>query len=138
MTSRLEIVPAQFVYHVWDRVEPFLSKGLARAGGEYNTDQLKVYLVQGEQTLCIFIDDEGTIHGALTVKFINYPNNRIAYVVALGGKAIAERYLWDQFETWMRTQGATKMRGAAFESVARLWRKQFGVQTRYLVVEKDL
>lgn len=135
---RLEIVPTQYFYHVWDRAEPFISKGLAKAGGEYNTDQLKVYLAQGEQTLGIFIDDDNSIHGAITVKFINYPNNRVAFVTALGGKAIAEKYLWDQFEAWMKSQGATVMRGAAFESVARLWRKQFGVEARYIIVEKKL
>ena len=135
---RLEIVPTQFIYHVWDKAEPFLVKGLARSGGEYSADQLKVMLTKNEQTLGIFIDDDSNIHGAITVSFINYPNDRVAFVTALGGRAIAEKYLWDQFETWMKSQGATVMRGAAFESVARLWRKQFGVQTRYLIVEKKL
>jgi hypothetical protein len=30
------------------------------------------------------------------------------------------------------------VRGAAFESVARLWKKAFGVEQRYVIVEKKL
>jgi hypothetical protein len=30
------------------------------------------------------------------------------------------------------------IRGAAHETVARLWRRKFGVQSRYIIVEKKL
>jgi ribosomal protein L18E len=138
MSKRVEIVPAQFIYHVWDQVSPLLEKGLARSGGEYNVEHLKVYLTQGEQTLVVVIDDDQKIHGAVSVKFYNFPNEREAFITSVGGKALTSKELWMQFELCMIHNGATIIRGAAFESVARLWHKAFGTETRYVIVEKKL
>jgi hypothetical protein len=138
MSKRIEIVPPQFIYHVWDQVGPLLEKGLARSGGEYNAEHLKVYLTQGSQTLVVIIDDEQKIHGAVSVQFHNFPNAREAFITSVGGKALANKELWMQFEDCMRHNGATMIRGAAFESVARLWHKAFGTETRYVIVEKKL
>jgi hypothetical protein len=46
--------------------------------------------------------------------------------------------LWAQFENTLRQLGATTIRGGAHESVARLWRKLFKFEQRYIVVEKKL
>jgi len=136
--KRIEVVPANYVYHVWDRVEPFLTRGLAKSGGEYTAEHIKMYLTRGEQTLVIVIDDELKIHGAVSIHFNNYPNSRIAFVTSVGGKMMTDKDLWAQFENWLRQTGATAVRGAAYESVARLWRKAFGTETRYVIVEKKL
>ncbi len=138
MSKRVEIVPTNFVYHVWDRVEPFLASGLERSYGEYSVEQLKVLLTLGQQMLMIIIDDENTIHGAIAVTFTNYPNSRIAFISAIGGKALTTKELGDQFEMLLRNQGCTAIRGAAFESVAKLWKKSFGYESRYVIVEKKL
>jgi hypothetical protein len=136
--KRIEVVPANYVYHVWDRVEPFLTKGLAKSGGEYTAEHIKMYLTRGEQTLVIIVDDALEIHGAISIHFNNYPNSRVAFVTSIGGKMLADKDLWAQFENWLRQTGVTAVRGAAFESVARLWRKAFGMETRYIIVEKKL
>jgi hypothetical protein len=136
--KRIEVVPANYVYHVWDRVEPFLTRGLAKSGGEYTAEHIKMYLTRGEQTLVIIIDDASKIHGAISLHFNNYPNSRVAFVTSIGGKMIADKDLWAQFENWLRQTGVTAVRGAAYESVARLWRKTFGMETRYIIVEKKL
>lgn len=135
---RVEVVPPHFVYHVWDQVEPLLQKGLARSGGEYSAEHLKVYLTQGAQMLVIIIDDENKIHGAVSVLFTNYPNDRVAFITSVGGKALIDQELWKQFENCLRQNGATLIRGAAFDSVARLWHQAFGTETRYVIVEKKL
>jgi len=136
--KRLEAVPANYVYHVWDRVEPFITSALSKSTSEYTAEHIKLYLTEGQQTLVIIIDDDNVIHGAITVRFTNYPNDRVAFVTAVGGKFVADKALWIQFEDWMRQAGATVMRGAAYESVARLWRRAFGVETRCVIVEKKL
>lgn len=136
--KRVEIVPTQFVYHVWDQVEEFLAKGLVRSGGEYSVDHLKVFLTQGAQMLVVIIDDDNVIHGAVSVLFTNYPNERVAFITSVGGKALTDKDLWMQFENCVRQNGATLIRGAAFDSVARLWHKAFGTETRYVIVEKKL
>jgi hypothetical protein len=98
---------------------------------------LKVFLVQGIQSLIIIKNDE-SIKGAVTVEFINYPNQRVAFITAIGGKMIANKECWEQFENWLRYNGVTHIRGAAYESVARLWRRAFKFENRYVMVEKKL
>lgn len=135
---QVQYINPMYIHQVWNLVEPFLTKGLARSGGEYTADQLKVFLVSGDQQLLVAVDEDGKICGAAAIQFINYPNDRVAFVTSIGGKMIANLDIWQQFETWCKQSGATMVRGAAFESVARLWKKAFGVEQRYVIVEKKL
>lgn len=135
--KELQVVPTNFVQQTWSKVEKYLAEGLLQSGGEYNVDQLKVYLVQGSQALLVVVNEDKII-GAFSVEFINFPNDRIAFITSVGGRMIADKALWPKFEDWCRSQGATKIRGAAYESVAELWRRQFDVQTKYVIVEKSL
>lgn len=134
--SSIQVVPEHYVYHVWDKVKDYLAKGLARSGGEYNADQLKVYLTQGINTLILILNDEGEIKGALTIQWTNYPNDRVAFITSIGGATYEEA--WNMFIDWLRAQGCTAIRGAAFESVARLWKKKYGFESRYVMVERRL
>jgi hypothetical protein len=135
--KELQVVPTAYIQQVWATVEKYLADGLVQSGGEYNVDQLKVFLTQGSQVLLI-VTNADKIIGAFSIVFENYPNDRIAFITSVGGRMIADKALWPKFEDWCRSQGATKIRGAAFESVAELWRRQFDVQTRYVIVEKSL
>ena len=126
-----------FIHTIWAQVESMLEKALEHSSGEYNVDQLKVFLVQGLQTLLV-AEDDGKIYGAATISFENYPNDRIAFMTAIGGKMIASKSCWEQFCNWAKANGCTKVRGAAFEEVARLWHQRFGVESVYIIVEKKL
>jgi hypothetical protein len=134
--SSIQVVPEQFVYHVWDKVEKYLAKGLQRSGGEYTADQLKVYLTQGINTLIMILNNEGEIKGALTIQWKNFPNDRVAFITAIGGATYPEA--WEMLLDWLRQNGCTAIRGAAFESVARLWKQKYGFESRYIMVEKRL
>jgi hypothetical protein len=134
--SSIQVVPEQYVYHVWDKVDKYLAKGLQRSGGEYTADQLKVYLTQGINTLIMILNDEGEIKGALTIQWKNFPNDRVAFITAIGGATYPEA--WEMFLDWLRQNGCTAIRGAAFESVARLWKQKYGFESRYVMVEKRL
>jgi len=136
--KRVELVNPNHVYHVWDKVEKYLEGGLKRSGGEYNVHHLKQYLTSGQQTLLIIIDDEHNIHGAIAIEFTNFPNERVAYITSIGGRHMTSPDLWEQFENILRQLGSTLIRGGAHESVARLWRKLFKFEQRYIVVEKKL
>jgi hypothetical protein len=139
MVSALSVkyIPKEYIVQVWPRVEGMLSNALRHSAGEYDMSQLKTMLVMGTQHLLI-AESDNNIHGAATICFENYPNDRIAFVTAIGGKMIANMDIWKQFEDWCKFNGCTKVRGFAFESVARLWKKKFDVDTVYLVVEKKL
>ena len=135
--TQVQYVDTMYIHQVWDLVKPFLEKGLVRSGGEYTAEQLKVFLVTGMQRLLVAVEND-IIKGAATIEFINYPNERVAFVTAVGGKMLATKEVWEQFEGWCKQNGATMVRGAAFESVARLWKKAFDVEQRYVIVEKKL
>lgn len=131
-------VKPEYIHSVWDRVRNHLERGLQRSAGEYNVEQLKVFLTQGSQHLLIGVDDNEVIQGAVTVEFLNLPNDRIAFATTFGGKMVANKAVWDQFIDWCKHNGATKFRAATFESGARLYRKAFGTENRYIMVEKTL
>lgn len=134
----VEEVPPRFVQQIWPRVGAMLDAAMAHSAGEYTTDQLKVMLAQGTQSLLVAADESGTFHGAASVAFENYPNERVAFITAIGGRLIADKQLFDELCQWARKQGCTVIRGAAFEAVARLWRQRFGVAEIYRIVEKRL
>lgn len=136
--SQIQIVAPIYIHQVWENVEPYLSAALKHSGGEYGLEHLKVFLVQGNQTLLVAVNEENKIHGAATIEWINYPNERVAFVTTVGGAMLANKNIWSQFEEWVKQNGGTMIRGAAFESVARLWKRAFGVESRYIMVEKKL
>ena len=132
----LYTIPAHQVQQNWSKVENMLDTAMAHSGGEYKLDHLKVMLTQGKQTLLVAADEDMNIKCALTVEWINYPNDRIAFITAIGGKTC--RNAVDQFCIWARDNGGTKIQGAAFEAVARLWKRAYGFENRYIIVERKL
>ena len=125
-----------YVHQIWPTVARWLENGLVHSGGEYNIDQLKVFVQQGSHILHVFIED-GEYVGAVTVAFENYPNARIAFVSSIGGRSIADLSALSSFSDWCRAAGCTSIRGAVRPSVARLCNK-FGFEQRYIIVEQSL
>lgn len=130
-------VNPQYVASIWPKVGQFIANALEYSGGEYSADQLKVMLTKGSQSLLV-ADDEGHIKGAAAVSIICYPNDTVAFVTAIGGKLITSQDTFNQLVEWAKSQGCTKIQGAARESIERLWRQKFGFSERYRIVEKTL
>jgi hypothetical protein len=135
--SIVQIVPPTHVNKVWDKVEKFISAGLRRSGNEYTAEHLKVYVIKGQQSLLVAVDENNNIHGAATVEWNIFPNETIAFITSTGGKMLANKEVLSQVEDWARQNGATALRGACFESIARLW-KAHGYERKYIIVEKKL
>ena len=134
----VQYVPTHLVHHIWPDVEHFLSSALDKAGAdEYTAAQLKVLVVQGQQDLFVAVDALNCVHGAGTVSHVVYPNHRVAFVTAIGGKLFTNQDTWGQFTALLKLKGVTRVQGAARESVARLW-KRFGFKERSITVEVDL
>jgi hypothetical protein len=127
-----------YVAQIWDKVEHYLKSALNHSGGEYNIEHLKQYLVQGNQVLLIAIDENDNIHGAMTIQWDNFPNERIAFITTFGGKMVTDKDLWNQLETWVRQNGGTAMRGAVRKAVARYAERLFGFKSQYIITEKKL
>ena len=135
--KQMQIVPPNYIHQVWDKVEPFFDRAMIAGIDDYNVDQLKMLLVDGKQSLFVFVEEEKII-GALAVELINFPNHRIAHTSAVGGKGIFDENTIKQYEDWCRAQNATKIRAFAKDAQARLYKIKMGFDMVTHVVEKKL
>ena len=132
----LERIPPHQVVAVWPKVERYLAAALEHSAGEYSLDQLRVFLTSGMQTLLAFVKD-GEAHGAICVATESFPNMSVAFVTAIGGHCFVTRDTFKTFAAWCKSNGYTHIRGAAHESVARLWHR-FEAREIYRMVEIKL
>lgn len=130
-------VPLEYVNQVWPQVERFIDDALHYAHGDYTVDDARVYATLGQWSLIVGVDDQNLVHGALLVSYFNRPHARVAFVAAIGGRHIASRENWAQFEAIIKANGATHLEGAARESIVRLW-SRYGMEPKYTIVGKDL
>jgi len=133
----LKLVHKNFISQSWNLVSDFIGDALQYSDGDYSLDQAKVYLTNGQWQLIVALDDLGKIKGCCTVSFLNYPNDRVAFITTIGGKFISDKVIYKEFTDLLKTQGATKVQGAARESIARLWRR-LGFTEKYVIVENKL
>jgi hypothetical protein len=137
MSLSIRHVPVQYVNQAWPLVEKFISEAQQYCGDDYTLEQVKVYVSSGQWLLVVATDSEGAIHGAATVSFSNYPNDRVAFVTFIGGKLISNKDTFGQFKNLLKANGATKIQGAAREAIARLW-SRYGFEERYRIVETKI
>ena len=137
MNLTIKPVPVQLVNQTWSLVEGFLADALKWGEDDYTAEQAKVFIAKGDWLLVVAVDEENTIHGAAAVNFFNMPNDRVAFVIAIGGKLISNQDTYGQFSELLKTYGATKIQGAAREAIARLWTR-YGFKERYRIVEARL
>ena len=120
----------------WAEVSLFIENALLFADGDYTLDQVRLAVVSN-QWLLIGIYEGDFIKGALTVSFMNMPNDRIGFVTTIGGKNIFTKDTYKQLKEILKQFGATKIQGGVRESVARLWRR-VGFKERYILVENTI
>ena len=134
MTLTIQYVPVNYAAQTWPAVEKYIEMAIEHGHGDYTVDQIKMFVNVGQWLLLVARDEEGNIHGAATSSFINYPNDRVAFITCIGGKLISNQDTFKQFSNLLKANGATKIQGAARESIARLW-SRYGFKERYIVVE---
>lgn len=127
-------IPTEFCAQNWHLVEEFIKDAHKWGFGDYSVEQIKMYVTLGQWLLVVAMDENNSVHGAMTISFINYPNDRVAYVTSVGGKLIATPETFEQLSNLVKSLGATKIQGSARPSVARLW-KRFGFKERNVTVE---
>jgi len=137
MNLSIRHVPIEYVNQAWPLVEKFIESAQEYCGDDYTVSQVKVYVSSGQWLLVVAVDDEGAIHGAATVSFLNYPHDRVAFITFIGGKLISNKDTFEQFKNLLKANGATKIQGAAREAIARLW-SRYGFEERYRIVETKI
>ena len=130
-------VPLQYVAQTWSQVEEHVEKAMPYANGDYTLEQIKMMCLMGNWSLIVIVDGDNHIHGALTVSYINYPNDRIAFVTFIGGKHITNEDTFKQVCDILRANGATKTQCNARPSAARLWQR-CGYEERATLLEMKL
>jgi hypothetical protein len=130
---KINYVPLQYCAQTWPKVEGFIENARQHGYGDYTIDQIRLLVNMG-QWLLIVATENDEMRGAATVSFINYPNSRVAFITAIGGKLISSQDTFQQMCEILKAHGATKIQGMARESVARLW-KRYGFEERSVMVE---
>ena len=136
MKSELLVIPAQFVHKHWHLAAPLLQKAIDKGDGEFFLNDLQAACSRGEQQLLLIMVD-GKCVCAFTVIQYNFPRHRQMYMSYVGGSQTKEG--WEQFKEWTFNQGCDRISGSATsESIARLWKQQFGFKKTYISVEYKL
>ena len=131
----IQLVPLEFVHQVWERYGHFIESAMEHAKGECTADQLKVYLMSGSHSLLAFMEDNEIV-ALVEYHFNNAPGARIFFINALGGKTCKEHM--EMMYEFAKKNGATHIRYACRESVARLSIMRYGFSKIYETVEKKL
>lgn len=129
---KIQHVPVEYVNQVWPKVEDYIRWALDHQT-DYTIEHVKTFITTGTWMLIVAADDTGEIKGATAVQFFNRPNDRVAFVVSMGGKLITNKETFQQFSDLLKAFGATSIEGAARESIARLW-KRYGFEEKYRIV----
>lgn len=100
----IEIVPTPAVSTIWDSVKDLITK---TNDDVLNDNDIKGYLLKGDYTLWVAIDEETRkVIAAMTTEFAYYPRDKVCRVVTLAGERMKE---WignlDMVEDWAKEQG---------------------------------
>lgn len=137
---RVAPVELPFVNQVWPMVEGYINDALVLGeAGEplYNLHHVQNYVTSGDWLLLVAVDDQNTIHGAMTVSFSNYPLHRVAYITTVGGKHILSAQMWNQLQAILKLKGATMIQAYGRPSMVRLLKRR-NLTARNTLVEAIL
>jgi len=136
--NKVQVVGPDQIHRLWDEVEDWLKGYIELANNECTIEQLKGLLAVGARILLVSSDEDNELTGAMTVEFINHPNERVMFISALGGKGIVNEQTFSQVEEWAKMQGATKVIAWAKEGQVRLYKQKAGFISNRYVVEKKI
>lgn len=124
MTITVRPVATEHVQQVWPVVDKYIqescSMGEDKSSACYTADHIRMYVATGQWVLLVATDENNSVHGAMTLSFINYPLHRVAFVTSTGGKGVLNKDTFDQLKTIAKHHGATKIQAMARPSMARL------------------
>ena len=136
--NTVKVVGPEQIHMLWGEVEDWLKTSIQLDNNECTIEQLKGLLARGVQTLLVSTSENNKLIGAMTVEFINYPNERVMFISALGGKGIVNEETFSQVEEWAKMQGVTKVVAWAKESQTKLYKQKAGFKSYRYVVEKKI
>ena len=115
---KIQHVNLEYVNQVWPKVEDYIKWALDYQT-DYTIEHVKTFVTTGAWVLLVAVDDAGEVKGASVIQFFNRPNDRVAFVISMGGKLISNKETFQQFSDLLKAFGATAIEGAVRESIAR-------------------
>jgi hypothetical protein len=130
-------LPIHQISQEWNNVKEYISQALDQSKcDDYRVDDVYKQVANGIWKLYV-VKKDSSYKGAIVVSFNKYPLDTVAYICAIGGEAVTEDNLVDDFFRQLKEAGATRVQGAARPSVVRLWRR-IGMYEKYSIVEAKL
>jgi hypothetical protein len=133
----IQEVPVQLVNQVLPLVEDYISSALDYSCGDYTLDEARVYLTTGAWSLIVAFDEPGQFKGAAAVQYFNRPRDRVAFIIALGGRLVTGHEYGQVLFDIFRANGATCVEAGARDSILRLWKK-YGLELKYHIISTSL
>lgn len=134
--NKIVLLPTEIVESNWYLLRPYFEIALLNSDGEYGSDFILEKVLRDQAVVFVAIRNNAYA-GAMAIETIDYPNKRIAFVLAIGGKHICTKEAFDEIKKWCRDNGVSSLIGYVRGARARLFRK-FGLDLKYLVVGVDL
>jgi hypothetical protein len=116
---KFDLVPNEWTARIWPEVEQYVAMAQEFSADEYTVEQAKTLVLTGVWNLLV-ATNENEICGAVVMALSNRPNDRVAFIVTMGGKNIVSVDSINQIKEIAVKLGATVLEGAVRESVARL------------------
>ena len=127
-------VPASHIDAAYADGASCLAEACEKSGGEIEGPQLKMMLSRGERTL-IRMDDEGKTAGWGVVRIDQLPNMRVLMITDLVAHNAGFERFFDNIKQLARDLGCSRVRCAAKEAQARLYRMKAGFTPVYSILE---
>lgn len=133
---KLLTVDPRFIDKAWADGASCLSEACETSGGEIEGAQLKMILSRGERTL-IRMDDEGKAVGWGVVRIDQLPNMRVLMITDLVAHNAGFERFFEQIKQFASDFGCSRVRCAAGEAQARLYRMKCGFKPVYQILETE-
>jgi hypothetical protein len=127
-------IPSTHIDAAWLRGASCLHEACDTSGGEITGDQLKMLLSRGERTLLEMRIEAKTV-GWGVVRVDQLPNMRVLFITDLVAHNGGFEKFFEAIKHLARDLGCSKVRCAAKEAQARLYRIKAGFQPVYQIME---
>ena len=127
-------VPASHIDAAYADGASCLAEACETSGGENEGPQLRMMLARGERTL-IRMDDEGKTAGWGEVRIDELPTMRVLLIADLVAHNAGFERFFDNIKQLARDLGCSRVRCAAKEAQARLYRMKAGFTPVYTILE---
>jgi len=138
MSASVFQVPPDHIHAIWDKVEVFINRSVNESWGDVETIEIKTRCLSGEYLMVVVVDEQNMmVIGVIVIYLMNRIHDKVAMIVAIGGKGIVKKESHDAFRELLKTHGATVIEGAARPSLARLYNR-LGYSNKAIVTQFKL